>query len=143
MIQADMKEVYAHINARLAYLKATGPVLQLAGQVGVRSVQERIANTKVGPAGKRWKGWSPLTAAKRAQRGTASGGLLLDSGALLKSIKATQIGDTVVIEPGVGYAKHLQSGTTKMPARPFMGWNAKTTREVGAVFKAWANGGSL
>lgn len=141
MIQADFREAFALMDQTIARLRNTEPVMAAAAKLGEKSIKERIQQTKTAPGGQPWAEWSPITAAHRARRGTAAGGLLLDTGALLNSIHGVAMPMGVEVSPGVDYAKFLNEGTRKMPARPFMGWDNDTVHGVEALFQAWINGG--
>jgi HK97 gp10 family phage protein len=57
------------------------------------------------------------------RKGTIASGLLNDTGGLLNSISFQQTNDGLAVVASAAYATYLQNGTTKMPARPFMGWS--------------------
>jgi len=65
----------------------------------------------------------PELAASTLKKKAGKGNLLIDTGALVQSIVAGPASDERV-EVGTDrpYAPFLQSGTKKMPARPFMPW---------------------
>jgi phage gpG-like protein len=78
------------------------------------------------PEGRAWSEWQPSTREQRTRKGTAATGLLWDDGTLLHSIKVQAGLRQVTVGTDVPYAKHLQDGTRKMAARPFLGWSDET-----------------
>lgn len=136
-----MRDAFALMDATMARVKDNRGVMAAAAKLGQQSVQKRILYEKRGPDGVAWKSWSPLTLVDRKRRGTASRGLLFDSGSLLGSIGAKSTLFKAEVSTKLNYARPLQEGTKRMPARPFMGWDEETVRGVEALFKAWIEGG--
>lgn len=97
-------------------------LISVAALLKARTI-ERIKTTKKDPAGVPWVRWAASTARARSRKGNAGRGLLWDSGNLVSKISGrTQSNNTVVVGVnGVPYANYLQNGTTRMPARPFIG----------------------
>lgn len=95
-------------------------LLEKIGQYLVSSTQARIRTTKSGPDGSLWAPWSPATV--RAKQRTGQGGsLLLNSGRLFNSITHQVVAGQVEVTSNAPYARFLQLGTSRMPARPFLG----------------------
>ena len=101
----------------------------------MRQTRRRIRITKESPDGKKWQRWAPLTEAIRLYKGNAPQGLLYDTKMLHDSITLHYDREGLRIRPLVDYATFLQSGTTKMPARPFMGWNKVSLKFIKRVFR--------
>lgn len=110
----------------------TRPALEEIGRALVASTKNRIVDTKQGPSGAPWAPWATSTMLGRLKNGTASRGLLYESGKLLNSITSQvqqsrssngQFGSLQVQvgSQGVEYAQYLQNGTKNMAARPFIG----------------------
>ena len=80
----------------------------------------------------------------RRSRGTFPGkGILYEFGGLFRSFKV-QVGTNVVaIFSNKPYAKFLQKGTPRMPARPFLGWNRKSIDNVKNKFVRFFKGRRL
>jgi phage gpG-like protein len=105
----------------LARLRDPRPLLDVVGQLLVTSTRARLRTTKSDPRGGAWAPWAPSTYRARSRSGLA-GGLLVDSGRLLNSIDYQVQGRQVVVGArDVPYAQFLQGGTSRMPARPFVG----------------------
>lgn len=96
--------------------------LKEIGKEQVELTQERIRSSKTDPMGRPWAPWSLATLRQRQREGNQSRGLLYRTGALLTSIQYSVKDNILKIFTKVPYAQHLQYGTPKMPARPFIGW---------------------
>lgn len=92
----------------------------------VKAIQHRITTSKESPSGKAWAPWSYATIKARQKDGTIARGKLYHYGKLLKSFRTKVSNKMIEIGTNVRYAKYLQFGTNKMPARPFMGWNKES-----------------
>jgi phage virion morphogenesis protein len=116
--------------------KATNEALRKAGEEEVRRTQQRLATEKRTPDGQPWAPWSLATLRQRTREGTLAGGLLNRTGALINSIafKITQA--TLTVFSSAPYAKYLQLGTGKMPARPFIGWSKDGVNSVREYLKS-------
>lgn len=101
-------------------LQRPEPLLEKIGQYLVSSTQARIRTTKTSPDGSPWAPWSPATSLAK-QRSGQGGTLLLNSGRLFNSITHQVSNDTVEVNSNAPYARFLQLGTRRMPARPFLG----------------------
>lgn len=99
---------------------------------------ERIEKTKSAPDGTKWQPWASSTAKARRKEGSAGTGLLLRTGSLRDSITYTIQGPKVVIKSNSRYAQYIQNGTSKMPARPFLGFGAKEQKELDSIWKRWS-----
>lgn len=98
----------------------------------------RIEREKADPMGKRWAPWAEATARARMREGSASGGLLMRTGALRDSLYYELQGqDKVAIRTQNPYAGYLQNGTRRMPARPFLGTGPKETAALESNWKKW------
>lgn len=105
----------------LDLLKNPKPLLTRVGQMMVDATVGRIVAVKEDPQGNPWAPWAPSTARARERAGTASRGLLYNTGALASSIYFTINDKSVSVSSSAPYAEYLQNGTPKMPARPFLG----------------------
>lgn len=137
MIEADFSGIYAWADKALAALADTSAPLAEAAQVGEDAIKRRIQSDKTTPDGEAWAPWSLGTSKARERRGTSGNGLLYDSGKLLNSISASLAPGALSIAPTVDYAGFLDGGTSRMPAREFMGWSESDEEEISAVFAAW------
>lgn len=86
----------------------------------------RIAEEKTAPSGEAWAPWAASYAATRRK----GSGLLVDTGRLLGSIAHQVFGLTAVVGTNVPYGEWLQSGTSKMPARPYIGLSEANRAEL-------------
>lgn len=114
------------------------PLLEEVGKSLQSSTRQRIRDTKVSPNGAAFAPWSFATARARERDGTAGGGILYRSGRLHDAIQY-QVNDrqvTVGVDSTAPYAKFLQSGTPRMPARPFIGFSEQDLMMIRRVLKA-------
>jgi len=82
-------------------------------------------------------GWAALAASTLAQKG--GGKILQDSGALLGSIAIQGAGSkqAYITSTGVAYAIYHQAGTSKMPAREFIGVSGRHEARFSQIFKKY------
>lgn len=109
--------------------------LEKMGQEHIKIVRKRIQTEKADPNGQKWEPWAPSTKLGRERAGTASRGLLWDTGNLLESFRYDVRGNSVVIITDVPYAKYLNDGTNKMPARNFIGFGGKDLERTKVIWK--------
>ena len=102
---------------------ASEAALKELGEQEVNIARERIRTGKSSPDGTAWRPWSMATLRQRIREGTTAGGLLYKTGALYNSIKWKLTGKNLIIYSDSPYGQYLQSGTSRMPARPFLGWS--------------------
>jgi phage virion morphogenesis protein len=115
-VQADTSGFQKTINQ----LQKPEALLEKIGQYLVSSTQARIRTTKVAPNGALWAPWAPSTA-RAKERSGQGGSLLLNSGRLFNSISHQVVAGQVEVTSNAPYARFLQLGTNRMPARPFLG----------------------
>jgi len=116
-----VKVTTEEISALIRNLQRPQPLMQRIADHLVASTRARIRTTKTSPDGTPWRPWAPATADARTADGSAVFGLLFRTGFLYQSIQASVQGTQVTVFSDAPYAKHLQQGTTRMPARPFLG----------------------
>jgi len=112
--------------------RAPQKTLEEVAKMGVDATKHRITQSKTGPDGQPWAPWSMATI--RANRGKG-GSLLFRTGALNNSIEYRISEKTLTIYSNVGYAKYLQFGTPKMPARPFLGWSQADINKIKKILQ--------
>lgn len=100
------------------------------GEIGVKETKERIQSTKEDPQGNPWRPWSLATIKQRQREGNIARGLLYRTGNLFRSITYTITGKTTNLISLADYARFLQKGTPKMPARKFLGWSTKAINKI-------------
>lgn len=123
------------LRRRISHVKdAPKEAMKQMGEKAVRDTQTRIRSTKVSPDGQPWQPWSMATQRQYARRGHG-GSLLFHTGALNNSIQYRLSEHTLTVYSNVGYAKYLQFGTSKMPARPFMGWTQQDVNTLKQILK--------
>lgn len=117
--------------------KGTNEALRKAGEQEVQRTQQRIAQEKRSPDGVAWRPWSLATLRQRSREGTLAGGLLNRTGALINSIAFKLTQGTLTVFSSATYAKYLQLGTSRMPARPFIGWSQQGVNSVREYIKSF------
>lgn len=123
------------LRRRISHVKdAPKEAMEIMGRRAVSDTQLRIRSSKTAPDGTPWAPWSMATQREYARRGHG-GTLLFHTGALHNSIQYRLSEHTLTVYSNVGYAKHLQFGTNKMPARPFMGWTGNDLNTIKRLLK--------
>jgi len=115
--------------------KNLDPVFKKIGQFEMRQTRRRLRITKESPDGVKWQGWAPSTEIGRIRKGNASQGLLYDTKTMHDLFVLTHSNSHMSLRAGVDYGKFLQTGTTEMPARPFMGWSEVSLEFIKRSFK--------
>lgn len=107
--------------------------LEKIGQVVKEDIQERIRTGKTSADGVPWVPWAPSTLVARMRQGTASRGLLYNSGKLLNSFKVVTTKTSFTIGTSSPYSAFLNNGTNRMQARPFMGVSPKARATIKTI----------
>ena len=128
---------FASIQQLINSLQNPAPLLQRVGEFLKASIKDRIKTTKTDPAGNPWQPWAFATELARERKGTASSGLLFDSGRLYDSIDYQVQAKSVIAGAGVSYARYLQAGTQNMPARPFVGISKQDTQSIDVLVREY------
>lgn len=126
------------LTALLNRLKNPQAALDDIGKALVASTQRRLKDTKESPAGAPWAPWKLSTLLGRIKKGTASRGLLYDSGNLYNSIQYQVQGKGVTVGVNTNqapYGQFLQAGTPNMPARPFIGVSKTDQDVIGSILR--------
>lgn len=118
-----------------AIQRAPMVVMQKVGEQEVRNVQERIRSGKTTPDGQPWTPWAMSTLRSRMRDGSAGQGLLYRTGSLLNSIQMRISNKTLTIFSNLNYARFIQEGTMKMPARQFLGWSQQQLNNIKNIMK--------
>lgn len=130
MITIDSTSALLTLGSMLVRILRPEPALSIIGQRAAEGIRRRIQRTKDDPDGNAWAPWRPMTRTRREAKGNAGQGLLWDDGTLLDSIRAQSSDSGVEIGSDVAYAPYLQSGTSRMEARPFIGWDDDSLRQA-------------
>lgn len=137
--RVDFKEVQQAIGDLRRKVEDRRAVMQEIGDIIAEDIRNMIAIRKTDPQDKPWSPWADSTRKARERKGNAALGLLVDSGALLRSITAQVIGShhTVQIGTNVKYAEYLNNGTEKMPARPFLGVSKRAQQGINEAIRLY------
>ena len=111
-------------------------LMETLGAVVKQQTVTRIIAEKTSPDGVKWP---PLTAATLRKKGSGKG-ILVDRSRLYQSIDYTASSRDVVVGTNVHYAGFLQSGTKRMPARPFLGISEANMVDIRKAVDAWVEG---
>jgi HK97 gp10 family phage protein len=133
-LNKDPKKEFGELTKKLTnpkkFLQELGPLL-------VNEVWYRIETKKTDPEGRKWKPWATSTAQARRREGSAGSGLLFRTGELRDSIDYKVQGQKVVVQSDSPYGRYLQEGTSKMPARPFLGMGKSERKIIQDTWRKW------
>lgn len=123
-----MDRLIAKVTRIEKALHSPGMVKRAIGDLLVQQTKRRISVEKTEPSGRPWARWSPSYAATRS----AGHSLLIDTGALLNSIKASVTKKSgVSIDSSVAYAGYVQS------KRAFLGISKANSNELSTLVQKW------
>ena len=138
-VRVDFREVQNAIGDIRKKLDNPRNLMQEIGDIIAEDIKNMISVRKTSPSDQPWAPWADSTRKARERKGNAALGLLVDSGTLLRSITSQVIGShhTVQIGTNVHYAEYLNNGTTKMPARPFIGISKRAQEGINQAIKQY------
>lgn len=108
--------------------------LRAAEGIVLRETQANF-NAERSPEGSGWAALSPVTIERKGHARK-----LWETGALYSSITASNDGKSVTISSSDFKAAFHQYGTSKMPARPFLGISYKMKNEIAGAVRAYIRG---
>lgn len=114
-ITADISSASSGLAKMIAGLSDMSPLLEECGAYMERETKLNIAK------GQTYQGaaFAPLAASTLRQK--RSGRILQETGAMVSSVSSRVSGNEARVGPSVRHAIYHQFGTSKMPARPFVG----------------------
>jgi phage virion morphogenesis protein len=122
-----LERMLARITRIERALRAPGQLKRAIGRKLVEQTRRRIQVEKTDPDGNPWEKWSTDYAATRG----AAHSLLIDSGDLLKSIKASVTKDGVSVTSDRDYALAVHA------ERPFLGVSDSNSDEISELMHDW------
>lgn len=137
-VDANLPELQAHLNTLYARLNGdlSEPLNAVAGLLE-NSTRKRF-ETKTAPDGSKWAQLSLWTLyAKTGKNGKTRGSILVDRGDLLRSITSHATESMAEVGTGRVYARYLQTGTAKMPAREIFGLSDEDRADIRAELHDW------
>lgn len=134
-MRVDTRDVDRVLKLGIKLHKNSRKFLALVGRNEINMSRNRIRTTKKDPDGRRWQSWAPATADSRRKKGTASRGLLFDGGYLYNHFTSHATRNRVTVSNRAPYASYLQNGTSRMPARPFMGWSDDSVKGIRNIYR--------
>ena len=127
-----LEEVIASVDG-LTQIQAD-QLLEVVANVIAGQNRRRVLEDTHGPNG---EAWPPLNE-KYAQSPRKKGNkILVVTGNMARSIGYEVSGDTAWIGPSAYYAGYVHGGTSKMPARPFIGVSQDNRSEIEKVIEAF------
>ncbi len=135
MIKTQVTRDTSVLQDLLNRIQNPNAVLESIGKALVTSTKSRIEKTKVSPDGKPFAPWALSTLLARRKEGNASLGILNRTGSLANSVMYEVQGKSVVVGSTSTYGKYLQDGTSKMPARPFIGISGQNRGQINLILK--------
>jgi phage gpG-like protein len=137
VIRIDAEKAAAALNA--FGVRGFSDLMATAGTLVRGQTVHRIASEKTSPDG---AAWPPLKASTiRQKRGSTA--ILQDKGWLMGGIGMNHGANWAEVFPGGGaapYAGFLQGGTSRMPAREFMGISEENFAQIKLAVDAWVEG---
>ena len=125
--ERQMRMLIRRINEIEARLRASGTLKRQLGKLLVEQTRRRITSEKTAPSGRKWAPWTPEYAATRS----AGHSLLVSTGALRDSIKASVTKDGASVTAGVDYSAAVNN------ARTFLGISSRNAKEIDALIADW------
>lgn len=135
MIKTQATRDTGILQEMLDRIQNPNAVLESIGKALVTSTKTRIEKTKVSPDGKPFAPWALSTLIARKKEGTTALGILHRTGSLSASIVYEVQGRSVIVKSTSPYAGYLQDGTSKMPARPFIGISGQNRGQINLILK--------
>jgi phage virion morphogenesis protein len=127
MFDVNLQGNLANFDKVAKLLGNPGPALGQIGGYLERKAKLRF-NSQTAPDGKNWAPLKPSTLRTKKTRA-----ILRETSAMVNSIAFRVAGDTVVVKPSVDYALYHQVGTSKMVARPFMGFEPGDAEAISKI----------
>ena len=137
-VDSTLPELQAHLNALYARLNGdlSEPLNAVAGLLE-NSTRKRF-ETKTAPDGSKWAQLSLWTLyAKTRRDGKVRGSILVDRGNLLRSITSHATESMAEVGTDRVYARYLQTGTAKMPAREIFGLSDEDRADIRDKLHDW------
>ncbi len=127
-IDADLTAIAEPLAQQAHNLTDLSGLMAQIGAFVRQSTKERIASGKQSLDGVSWANLAPSTIAAKGHDE-----ILIDTHELWDSILYQASDDMVVIGSSIAYGSYLQTGTRKMPARPWLGLSADDMAEIGQL----------
>ena len=137
-VDSQLPELQAHLYALHARLNGdlSEPLNAVAGLLE-NSTRKRF-ETKTAPDGSKWAQLSLWTLyAKTGKNGKTRGSILVDRGNLLRSITSHATDSMAEVGTDRVYARYLQTGTAKMPAREIFGLSDQDRADIRDELHDW------
>ncbi|MFC3873121.1 phage virion morphogenesis protein [Neisseria musculi] len=137
-VNSTLPELQAHLNTLYARLNGdlSEPLNAVAGLLE-NSTRKRF-ETKTAPDGSKWAQLSLWTLyAKTGKNGKTRGSILVDRGDLLRSITSHATESMAEVGTDRVYARYLQTGTAKMPAREIFGLSDQDRADIRDELHDW------
>ena len=131
IIESDLPQA---IDTLLGIHNALGNADNVLHGIGATlkdSTRDRLATGKTAPDGTPWARLAPKTLQRKG------GDILIDTGQLHQSIAYDVAGDTLFVGTSKAYGAYHQFGTSKMPARPFLGLSAQDETLIQNRLNEW------
>lgn len=128
-VTVDDKKARRQIRKLRKSVKDMRPAFNQVADQEIKNAQYRIRTSKMTPDGKQWQPWAYSTMKQRVREGNVSKGLLFKTGMLLNKFFKKVTSARLTISNKAPYARYLQEGTSRMPARPFLGWGKETVKQ--------------
>ena len=127
LIDQDFREAIARLQVAAADLSPL--MAQIAAHL--EAVAQRAFENESDPnTGGKWAALSPRYLARRQRMGRWPGKILQLTGEMAASLVSESDADSALVAIGTSYAKYHQFGTSRMPARPFLGLDEQGEQDI-------------
>lgn len=132
-VEFDDRAVQAALENAQQALGDLTPAMSAIGEYMVLRTEERF-DQEQSPSG---QPWAPLTTAylEQKRRKNKILKILQREGDLIRTIVYNAEKDFVEVGTNRDYGEYHQFGTSKMPARPYLGVNPEDEREIAAIIE--------
>lgn len=127
LTERGLKALLAKLTRVEKAFQSPGALKRSLGRMLVAQTRRRLLEEKTSPDGIQWAPWDPGYAATRG----AQHSLLMDSHAMLNSIRASVTKDGASVHSDVAYAARQNA------ARPFLGLSAENKAEMVEFVNEW------
>lgn len=127
-----MRDMIERVTRIERALSSPGTLKRSIGRTLVQQTRRRLLTEKTAPDGTPWAPWSPTYAITRGGKHS----LLIDSGAMLNSIKATVRGASGSVA-FVSIDSDLDYSAVNQKTRPFLGMSDENESEIQDIVGDW------
>ena len=139
-VSVNIKEIEALTKKLKGYALTPAQETALLKSLGVEietQISERIESTKRDPEGKTWADIAEKTRKYLVRHFPSARPPLWRTGELLDTIESQVSSGVLLTGATKEYARYLQDGTMRLPARPFIGLSTQDISDLADLIDAW------